>query len=72
MRSRMVSLYKRASVDIRSYSSRQRREMPMGGFVGRASFAGSLTALHELLIWGELLRVGKNIVKGAGMYHIEM
>ncbi len=59
-------------VDIRSYSSRQRQEMPMGGFVGRASFAGSLTALHELLIWGELLRVGKNIVKGAGMYRIEM
>ena len=59
-------------VDIHSYSSRQRREMPIGGFVGRASFAGSLTALHELLIWGELLRVGKNIVKGAGFYRIEM
>lgn len=59
-------------VDIHSYSSRQRREMPMGGFVGRASFTGSLTALHELLIWGELLRVGKNIVKGAGFYRIEM
>lgn len=59
-------------VDIHSYSSRQRREMPIGGFVGRASFTGSLTALHELLIWGELLRVGKNIVKGAGFYRIEM
>lgn len=59
-------------VDIHSYSSRQRREIPIGGFVGRASFVGPMTSLHELLIWGELLRVGKNIVKGAGMYQIEM
>ena len=59
-------------VDIHSYSSRQRREIPIGGFVGRASFVGSMAPLHELLIWGELLRVGKNIVKGAGMYQIEM
>ncbi len=58
--------------DISSYSSRQHREMPIGGFVGSASFSGSLKALHELLIWGELLRVGKNIVKGAGLYRIEM
>ena len=59
-------------VDIHSYSSRQRQTMPIGGFVGSASFSGSLTHLHELLIWGELLRVGKNIVKGAGLYRIEV
>jgi len=59
-------------VDIHSYSSRQHREIPIGGFVGRASFVGPMAPLHELLIWGELLRVGKNIVKGAGMYQIEM
>ncbi|GAC1660982.1 MAG: CRISPR system precrRNA processing endoribonuclease RAMP protein Cas6 [Ktedonobacteraceae bacterium] len=57
--------------DIHSYSARQRQMMPIGGFVGRASYTGSFTALHELLIWGELLRVGKNIVKGAGWYRIE-
>ncbi len=59
-------------VDIHSYSSRQRQVIPIGGIVGRASFVGSMAPLHELLIWGELLRVGKNIVKGAGMYQIEM
>ena len=59
-------------VDIHSYSSRQRQTMPIGGFVGGASFSGPLTHLHELLIWGELLRVGKNIVKGAGLYRIEV
>lgn len=59
-------------VDIHSYSSRQRREIPIGGFVGHASFIGPMTPLHELLLWGELLRVGKNIVKGAGRYQIEM
>ena len=57
--------------DIHSYSARQRQMMPIGGFVGRASYTGSFTPLHELLIWGELLRVGKNIVKGAGLYRIE-
>ena len=58
-------------VDIHSYSSRQHRDMPIGGFVGRALFVGPVTPLRELLVWGELLRVGKNIVKGAGMYKIE-
>ena len=58
--------------DIHSYSARQRQMMPIGGFVGRASYTGSFTALHEVLIWGELLRVGKNIVKGAGWYRIEV
>jgi hypothetical protein len=58
-------------VDIHSYSARQRQKMPIGGFVGRASFVGSIATLHELLVWGEVLRVGKNIVKGAGFYHIE-
>lgn len=58
--------------DIHSYSARQRQMMPIGGFVGHASFTGPMTAFHELLIWGELLRVGKNIVKGAGLYRIEV
>jgi len=34
-------------------------------------FVGPIAGLQELLIWGELLRVGKHIVKGAGHYRIE-
>ncbi len=59
-------------VDTRSYSSRQQRALPIGGFVGAATFTGALTpALRELLVWGEIVHVGKNCVKGDGWYQIE-
>lgn len=57
--------------DIKSYSGPQRKITPIGGFVGKASYSGDLTHLRELLLWGEILHVGKNVVKGNGMYHIE-
>jgi len=59
-------------VDIKSYSSRQRRLTPIGGFIGRATFAApAAPVLRELLVWGEVLHVGKNTVKGDGWYQIE-
>jgi hypothetical protein len=59
-------------VDTTSYSSRQQRALPIGGFVGAATFTGTLTpALRELLVWGEVVHVGKNCVKGDGWYQIE-
>lgn len=58
-------------VNIRSYSNRQHQQIAMGGLLGKAAFAGPLANFHDLLVWGELLRVGKNIVKGAGFYQIE-
>ena len=59
-------------VDTKSYSSRQQRALPIGGFVGAATFTGTLTpALRELLVWGEVVHVGKNCVKGDGWYQIE-
>lgn len=57
--------------DVGSYSSRQRKATPIGGFIGKASFEGDFTPLRELLAWGELLHVGKNVVKGSGKYRIE-
>ncbi len=59
-------------IDVKSYSGRQRRTTPIGGLVGRASFEGDLTHLRELLVWGEVLHVGKNVVKGGGQYCIEV
>jgi hypothetical protein len=59
-------------VDAKSYSTRQRRMLPIGGFVGTATYTGEmLPALRELLVWGEVLHVGKNCVKGDGWYQIE-
>lgn len=59
-------------VDTKSYSSRQQRALPIGGFVGAATFTGAFTpALRELLVWGEVVHVGKNCVKGDGWYQIE-
>ena len=61
-----------AWVDTQSYSVRQHRRTPTGGFVGTATFTGSLVPeLRELLAWGELLHVGKDVVKGNGWYQIE-
>ncbi len=59
-------------VDAKSYSNRQHRALPIGGFVGTATYTGALTpAVRELLVWGEALHVGKNCVKGDGWYQIE-
>lgn len=57
--------------DLRSYSRRLLRTTPIGGIQGRATFVGDLTPFHELLTWGELIHVGKNVVKGNGWYRIE-
>lgn len=57
-------------VDIQSYSARQKKTTPIGGFIGKASYTGDLTHLRELLVWGELLHIGKNVVKGNGIYQI--
>ncbi len=60
-------------VDVQSYSSRQRRFTPIGGFVGRATFRVlAAPLLRELLVWGEVIHVGKDTVKGNGWYQIEV
>ena len=59
-------------VDTHSYSNRQQRRTPMGGFVSTAHMTGNIRHdLRELLVWGELLHVGKDVVKGNGWYQIE-
>ncbi len=57
-------------VNLKSYSSRQGRSLPIGGLVGHATFEGDLTHLRDLLVWGALVHVGKNAVKGDGWYAI--
>ena len=57
-------------VDVVSTSVRQQRRTPIGGLVGEATFVGDLAPLHELIVWGSLVHVGKNAVKGDGWYSI--
>ena len=57
-------------IDVVSYSSRSRQRTPIGGLVGEVTLQGELAGLRELLVWGSLLHVGKNAVKGDGCYTI--
>ena len=57
-------------VDLRSYSTRLGRATPRGGFVGRVTFAGDLEPFLPWLVWGEVVHVGKDAVKGNGWYRI--
>ncbi len=57
--------------EVRSYSNRQKRSMPISGLLGPVTFAGPLAPFRELLVWGQLIHVGKSVVKGNGWYTIE-
>lgn len=57
-------------IDVVSSSARQHRRTPIGGLIGSATFEGDLAPLRELLVWGSLVHVGKNAVKGDGWYAI--
>ncbi len=56
--------------EVQGYSRRQRNFTSTSGFLGKVTYAGELGPFRELLIWGELIHVGKNAVKGNGWYTI--
>ena len=58
-------------VELESYSTRQSRSTPIGGFVGRATYEGDLEPFLPWLVWGQVLHVGKDAVKGNGWYRVE-
>lgn len=55
-------------VELDSYSTRRRGHTPISGFVGRAVFQGDMKPFLPWLVWGQLVHVGKNAVKGDGWY----
>lgn len=57
-------------VDVASVSARHQRRTPIGGLIGQATVAGDLAPLRELLVWGQLVHVGRNAVKGSGWYTV--
>lgn len=56
--------------DLRSYSTRQRKETPIGGLLGQVTLTGELEAFRPWLVWGALVHVGKDAVKGDGWYEV--
>lgn len=56
--------------DLRSYSQRQGKSLPIGGQVGAVTFGGNLEPLLPLLVWGEVTHCGKDTTKGDGWYRI--
>lgn len=59
-------------VELASYSSRLGRATPIGGLVGRATFAcEDWRPFLPWLVWGQVTHVGKDAVKGNGWYRIE-
>lgn len=57
--------------DVAGYSGRLGREQRLGGLVGTALFRAEMwDALLPWLVWGEIVQVGKNVVKGCGVYRL--
>ena len=62
-------------VDWERYSRRQDRRMTLGGLVGEVTYEaeeeGNFDVYLPLLLWGELVHVGKNATFGLGQYRID-
>jgi len=60
-------------VDVRSGSSRTGQPTWISGLVGRACYSAPLETWQELmpwLVWGQIVLVGKDVVKGNGFFLI--
>ncbi|MCD6460505.1 CRISPR system precrRNA processing endoribonuclease RAMP protein Cas6 [bacterium] len=57
-------------IDQSRYSTRQKRSMSLGGVVGSATYEGNIQPFIELLLWGELLHVGKGTSFGLGQIRL--
>ena len=57
-------------VELDSFSTRRSASTPMGGLVGQVTFEGALEPFLPWLVWGEIVHVGKDAVKGNGWYEI--
>ncbi|MBN1873214.1 MAG: CRISPR system precrRNA processing endoribonuclease RAMP protein Cas6 [Anaerolineae bacterium] len=57
--------------EVRSYSTRRHAESPLGGLVGQVTLqAADWTPFLPWLLWGQFTHVGKDAVKGNGIYRI--
>lgn len=59
--------------DVRGHSRRLGRPQPLGGFVGRVVYRSrEWRPLLPWLLWGVCAHVGKNAVKGGGIYTLSL
>lgn len=61
--------------EVWSYSARQERRTPISGLVGWARYRATREVWTELLpylLWGSIIHVGKNAVKGDGWFKIKL
>ena len=57
--------------DVKGYSSRLKKYHYLGGLVGEITlWAEDWTPFLPLLLWGESVQLGKNVVKGGGWFEI--
>lgn len=54
--------------DLESYSRRQHRYTPMGGFLGTATYEGPFAPLLPYVLWGTVTHIGRDITKGNGWF----
>ncbi|MGB9722085.1 MAG: CRISPR system precrRNA processing endoribonuclease RAMP protein Cas6 [bacterium] len=52
------------------YSGRQKKSVPMDGFIGTVIYEGDLSPFYPYLKAGEVLHIGKNTAFGMGKYRI--
>lgn len=57
-------------IEMDRYSSRQKRQMPMGGLMGQITFDGDLRPFLPWLVWGSIAHVGKYATMGNGWYEL--
>jgi len=59
--------------ELRSYSTRQRRDTPTSGLMGQVAFeADDWSPFLPWIGWGQYIHVGKDAVKGNGWYEVEL
>jgi hypothetical protein len=59
--------------DLKGYSGRLQQSQVMGGLMGSATFhAPDWSSLLPWLLWASVVHVGKNVVKGCGLFHLEV
>lgn len=58
-------------VEVFSGSRRLNRATPISGFVGEVEYQGALAPFREWLLWGQCIQVGKDTVKGNGLYEVD-
>jgi hypothetical protein len=58
-------------IDAKRYSTRQDRDVPIGGAIGRLECKGDLGLLRPLLLLGQYVHVGKNATFGLGKFILQ-